>query len=231
MRCPRMRFSKRRRIRPTPIVQLVESISDLPGGAATMTIRLAVVSILLVACMHGCGGVPLAGRSRGWEEGHSLRKVPLEVQHELTALALCYCTSIDLVGRGNVAAGIEAFRTCFAESAEFDFVFPEAYANWNFQVRGPKAFAEHVAGLYGENGFVRTQHQATNVEVEITGNQTAVIRGYLSATHVLADERVYFATASFVDSAEWIAGRWMIMRRDEVLSALALLPAFPAAAQ
>lgn len=198
-----------------------------------MTIRLIVLTMVLVACLPGCGGVQLVSRSRsGAEEQESpkmppVRKAPLEVQDDLTKLALCYCTSIDLVGRGNVTAGIQAFRTCFAESAEFDFVFPEAYANWNFKVRGPEAFAEHVARLYRENGFVRTQHQATNIEVEMTGARTAVVHGYLSATHVLSDERVYFATASFVDSAERIAGRWIIMRRDEVLSALTLLPAFP----
>ena len=147
---------------------------------------------------------------------------------DLTALAYCYCRGVDLAGRGNLSAAADALRICFTESAEFNFSFPPAYAHWDFRVRGPEEFVQHVGSLYQQNGFVRTQHQATNIEIQKTGADTAIVRGHLSAVHAFTDERVYFATALFVDTIEQIDGRWMITGREENLTALALLPAFPA---
>jgi hypothetical protein len=147
---------------------------------------------------------------------------------DLAALAYCYCRGVDSAGRGDLRAGADELRMCFTEAAEFDFSFPSTYANWNFKVRGPQAFIEHVGKLYQEGGFVRTQHQATNIEAQRTGSDTAIVQGYISAIHVLADDRAYFATALFIDTVEQIDGRWMITHREEDISALTLLPAFPA---
>jgi hypothetical protein len=60
-----------------------------------------------------------------------------------------------------------------------------------------------------------------------TGGNTAIIRGYLSAIHVFPDESVFFATATYVDTVRRINGQWKIVHRDEPLTSLTLLPAFP----
>jgi hypothetical protein len=75
---------------------------------------------------------------------------------ELTALAICYCTGIDLIGGGNLQAGTDELHSCFAPNAEFVYTFPPKYTALNIAVTGPEAFAQHVARLYQDNGFVRT---------------------------------------------------------------------------
>ena len=82
---------------------------------------------------------------------------------ELTALANGYCTGIDLIGASDMPAGIEELRRWFADHARFVYTFPPKYAALNFDVTGPQAFARVVNDLYRANGFVRTQHQVSNV--------------------------------------------------------------------
>jgi SnoaL-like domain len=132
-----------------------------------------------------------------------------------------------LIGGGNLQAGTDELRSCFANNAEFVYTLPPKYAALSFAVTGPEAFARHVAGLYQANGFVRTQHFVTNLRMERTGGNTAIIRGYLSAIHVFPDERVFFATATYVDTVHRLNGQWKIVRRDEPLTSLTLLPEFP----
>jgi len=74
---------------------------------------------------------------------------------------------------------------------------------------------------------VHTQHFVTNLRIERTGGNTAIICGSLSAIHVFPDERVFFATATYVDNVRRINGQWKIVHRDEPLTSLTLLPAFP----
>lgn len=146
---------------------------------------------------------------------------------ELTALAICYCTGIDLIGSGHLQAGTDEILSCFANNAEFVYMFPPKYAALSFTVTGPEAFARHVAKLYQDNGFVRTQHMVTNLRMARTGENTAIMRGSLSAVHVFPDERVFFATATYVDTVHRLNGQWKIVHRDEPLTSLTLLPAFP----
>ena len=43
---------------------------------------------------------------------------------ELTALANGYCTGIDLIGAGDMPAGIAELRVWFADHARFVYTFP-----------------------------------------------------------------------------------------------------------
>jgi hypothetical protein len=47
--------------------------------------------------------------------------------------------------------------------------------------------------------------------------------------HVFPDERAFFATATYVDTVHRLNGQWKIVHRDESLTSLTLLPAFPTA--
>jgi hypothetical protein len=134
-----------------------------------------------------------------------------------------------LIGGGHLQAGTDALHACFAHNAEFVYTFPPQYAALSFAVTGPEAFAQHVAKLYQANGFVRTQHFVTNLRLERTGRNIAIIRGSLSAIHVFPDERVFFATGTYVDTVRHRNGQWKIVHRDEPLTSLTLLPAFPIA--
>ncbi len=81
--------------------------------------------------------------------------------------------------------------------------------------------------LYRSNGFVRTQHQVSNVTIEKTGQDTATVRAYLIAVHAFPDERVFFATGKYVDVVERVNEQWKIVHRDEPITSCALLEAFP----
>ena len=157
---------------------------------------------------------------------HSLQVTP-SFYLELTALANGYCTGIDLIGAGDMPAGIVELRVWFADHARFVYTFPPKYAALNFDVTGPQAFAQVVNDLYRANGFVRTQHQVSNVRIERTGQDTATVRAYLIAVHMFPDERVFFATGKYVDAVERVNGQWKIVHRDEPITSCALLEAFP----
>jgi SnoaL-like domain len=160
-------------------------------------------------------------------DGSRALQVPPSFHLELTALANGYCTGIDLIGAGDMPAGIEELRLWFADHVRFVYTFPPKYATLNFDVTGPQAFARVVNELYRANGFVRTQHQVSNVRIERTGQDTATVRAYLVAVHVFPDERVFFATGKYVDAIERINGQWKIVHRDEPITSCALLEAFP----
>ena len=164
--------------------------------------------------------------SASGDGARSLQVTP-SFQLELTALANGYCTGIDLIGAGDLPAGIAELRVWFADHARFVYTFPPKYAALNFDVTGPKAFARVVNELYRSNGFVRTQHQVSNVRIERTGQDTATVRAYLVAVHAFPDERVFFATGKYVDVVERVNGQWKIVYRDEPITSCALLEAFP----
>ena len=124
-------------------------------------------------------------------------------------------------------AGIVELRVWVADHARFVYTFPPKYAALNFDVTGPQAFARVVNDLYRANGFVRTQHQVSNVRIARTGQDTATMRAYLSAVHMFPDERVFFATGKYVDAVERVHGQWKIVHRDEPITSCALLEAFP----
>jgi hypothetical protein len=161
------------------------------------------------------------------DDGGRSWQVTPTFQLELTALATGYCTGIDLIGAGDMPAGIEELCCWFADYARFVYTFPPKYAALNFDVTGPQAFARVVNELYRTNGFVRTQHQVSNVRVERTGQDTATIRAALIAVHMFPDERVLFATGKYIDAVERINGQWKIVHRDEPITSCALLEAFP----
>jgi hypothetical protein len=52
-------------------------------------------------------------------DGSRALQVPPSFHLELTALANGYCTGIDLIGAGDMPAGIEELRLWFADHARF----------------------------------------------------------------------------------------------------------------
>src|SRR4029450_5225122 len=159
--------------------------------------------------------------SASGDGSRSLQVTP-SFHRELTALANGYCTGIDLIGAGDLPAGIKDLRLWFADHARFVYTFPPKYAALNFDVTGPQDFARVVNEPYRVNGFVRTQHQVSNVRIERTGQDTATIRAYLIAVHLFPDEPVFFATGKYVDAVERVNGRWRIVQRGEPITSRAL---------
>jgi hypothetical protein len=206
-------------------------IANRKGETAALVLYILVFSLSICIAVRGEAsamddGVTVAQLS---EVNANALQVTPGLQLALAALATCYCTGIDLIGGGHLQAGTDALHACFAHNAEFVYTFPPQYAALSFAVTGPEAFAQHVAALYQANGFVRTQHFVTNLRLERTGGHTAIIRGSLIAIHVFPDERVFFATATYVDNVRYRDGQWKIVHRDEPLTSLTLLPAFPIA--
>ena len=156
-------------------------------------------------------------------DGSRSLQVSPSLSLELTALANGYCTGIDLIGAGDMPAGIEELRLWFADHARFVYPYPPKYAALNFDVTGPQAFARVVNALYRTNGFVRTQHQVSNIRIERTGPDIATVRAYLLAIHMFPDERIFIATGTYVDAVERVNGQWKIVHRDEPITSCALL--------
>jgi hypothetical protein len=141
--------------------------------------------------------------------------VGVQLQHEITQVLWgCYAVGADLVGVGNVEGAKAVLSNCFAEDMIAEALMPPAYASLNFKTAGGAAgFVDVANQIYRSLNFTRTQHLITNIVIERTGPNTAIVHSSALAVHVYSDEHVFNATIKFVDHFQRSNGAWKITHK------------------
>jgi hypothetical protein len=141
--------------------------------------------------------------------------VSAEEQQEISQVLWgCYAVGADLVGAGDVQGAVDTLRQCFADDMQFEAIMPPAYANLGFRTAGgAEGFVNVAHQVYRSLRVTRTQHLITNIRVEKTGPNSAVVYSSALATHVYPDEHVFNATVKFEDEFKRVSGVWKIARK------------------
>ncbi|MFI5002076.1 MAG: nuclear transport factor 2 family protein [Reyranellales bacterium] len=102
----------------------------------------------------------------------------------------CYPFGLDLIGRGDTAAGIEAWKQCFAPDYKFSvflgFDQPIECPGEKCTVAGATSIEKRAAlarRIYDKAGYVRTSNHLTNETVTVTGPNELHVKCYISAWH------------------------------------------------
>ncbi len=132
------------------------------------------------------------------------------------ALALCFATSIDSIGRGNLNAGVDGFNECLADDYVFEFQFapgapPVVCPGDGCPVQDFSSVGEMRALFANEffvaSGYVATQHQLLNIDVDQDGDRADVV-AYIQAQHFLPDNSVDIAWNDYAYTAVLEDGQW-----------------------
>ena len=113
--------------------------------------------------------------------------VELRALHDIEDLEYCYAAGTDAIGVGNLAKGKAIYATCFLPNAP---IIISAIGDPPNTPPGvveptPVAWANLIAGLFSDAGYVSTQHKISNVRIEMqSGGTKAKVTSYLTATHV-----------------------------------------------
>lgn len=141
----------------------------------------------------------------------------LKALHDIEDLEYCYAAGTDAIGGGDLAKGKQIYATCFTPNAPIIITAigdppntPPAVVEPN-----PNAWATLIAGLFSDAGYVSTQHQISNVRVEILpGGTKAKISSYLTATHVYDPESsVQLSHGRYESEATLTNVGWRISKR------------------
>jgi len=100
-----------------PIPWLAQAFPSRPGEPDVGKARMGKASIMAANPNEHTDEAASKGDAR------SLQVTPT-FSLELTALANGYCTGIDLIGAGDMPAGITELRVWFADHARFVYTFP-----------------------------------------------------------------------------------------------------------
>lgn len=143
--------------------------------------------------------------------------------------AHCFAFSIDQVGRGNLAGGIEQFDDCLADDYTFEFVFFEGGPSvicpsadcpiQDFSSRGDMR-ARFANDFFITAGYLATQHQILNIDVTENGDEAQMF-AYIQANHFKADNSVDIAWNDYSFEAIRQDGRWVVV--NEVITGTAFL--------
>ncbi len=170
----------------------------------TLTAFLIVLTLVAAACSDGTAepaSTPDAEKASdaGDTDTSSVRSQANGDGPE--SLALCFANSIDAVGRGSLDAGVAGFDECLAEDYVFEFQdFPGGPSTvcpgdgcpvQDFSSLGEMR-AVFADGFFVNSGYIATQHQVLNVDVEQNGDQAEVV-AYIQAQHFLPDNSVDIA--------------------------------------
>lgn len=144
-------------------------------------------------------------------------------------LANCFAFSIDQVGRGNLAAGIDRFDGCLADDYTFEFIFFEGGPSvicpgdgcpiQEFDSRADMR-ARFANDFFVNAGYLATQHQILNLDVTQDGDN-AEIFAYIQANHFLPDNSVDIAWNDYSFNAIRDGERWAV--QNEVITGTAFL--------
>jgi hypothetical protein len=177
---------------------------------STMNMRsTSVIACLFLSMLW----LPLASRAR--DSGVGTDTVSAEAQQEISQVLWgCYAVGADLVGLGDVQGAKDVLRKCFADDMQFEALMPPAYVNLGFKTfNGAEGFVNAANQIYRSLRIIRTQHLITNIRVEKTGLDSAVVYSGALATHVYPDEHVFNATVKFQDEFKRVGGVWKIARK------------------
>ncbi len=126
----------------------------------------------------------------------------------LLNLANCYATGVDAIGVSDLDQGRAVLENCLASDVVVNIDFPGV---GEFAFDNLVDFTTFVDQFFSGQGYVRTQHQASNI---VRGPFGYTMRSYISATHVLPDGSVDLNTVTYDDELAWVDGGWKITRRD-----------------
>ncbi|GAX34204.1 nuclear transport factor 2 family protein [Nodularia sp. NIES-3585] len=130
-------------------------------------------------------------------------------QLEIQKLTTCYALGTDAIGSGNVLEGKNIYQDCFTPDAVITAVFPDGASQ---TLIGTDAWADFVASVFQNNGYVATQHLIGTLNISVQGNQ-AQMSSYLHATHKISDTSIDVANGTYEDEVVKVNGRWKIQRR------------------
>jgi SnoaL-like domain len=127
---------------------------------------------------------------------HAEAQQPPAVADHLGALnhVSCYPFGLDMIGRGETQAGIDAWKQCFAPDFKFTvslgFGEPTECPGEKCTLAGANSIekrATFARRIYDSAGYVRTSHQLSNQMVTATGADTLHVKSYISAWHIKGD--------------------------------------------
>jgi len=144
------------------------------------------------------------------------------MQQEISqVLWSCYAVGADFVGVGEVQRAKDVLGKCFTDDMQFEAIMPPAYTNLNFRTSGgAEGFVNSANQLYRSLGLTRTQHLISNIRVEKTGPDSAVVYSSALATHVYPNEHVFNATVKVEDQFKRIRGVWKFARKTMTVISL-----------
>jgi hypothetical protein len=138
----------------------------------------------------------------------------LEDELEIAKLSLCYARGTDAIGAGKLQLGKKTYEDCFTSDAHLALWNPGTPFNGppDYQTNDTDDWAEYAQDVFQGAGYVATQHLVSNIEVDVKGN-TATMKTYLLATHVLPDGTYDVANGTYEDVVVRQWGKWQIKNR------------------
>jgi hypothetical protein len=145
-----------------------------------------------------------------------------DVYEQVRDHVTCYPFGIDKIGAGDVAAGKEVWKSCFAKDYTFTISIPgmDTVVCPGEKCPLPKemdsvsmrvAFARHAFDLFK---ITRTNHHLTNITITSASEDRAEVKSYLMAWHQLMDHSVLVSTADWDVAVAKNDGKWLISREN-----------------
>ena len=195
---------------------------DIAGGRpprrrrfVTLIAITAALAFFATACSSDGSGASAGAEDDLTEEAVAMTLTQGEGEGP-DALAFCFASSIDAIGRGNLDAGVEGFDECLTEDYVFEFQFAPGAPSvicpgdgcpvQDFSSIGEMR-AVFANDFFVSAGYLATQHQLLNIEVDQNGDRADVI-AYIQAQHFLPDNSVDIAWNDYAYTAVLEDGRW-----------------------
>ncbi len=195
---------------------------ERPFRLSTWIAALAALAFFAAACTGDDSAAPQSEGSESAEtsdsdEGSTDSVTLTQGDDEgPESLALCFASSIDSIGRGNLDAGVEGFDACLADDYVFEFQFapgapPVVCPGEGCPVQDFSSLGEMRAlfanDFFTASGYVATQHQLLNIDVDRDGDRADVV-AYIQAQHFLPDNSVDIAWNDYAYTAVLDNGEW-----------------------
>jgi SnoaL-like domain len=145
-----------------------------------------------------------------------------DVYEQVRNHVTCYPFGLDKIGAGDVAAGKEIWKSCFAKDYTFAISIPGMgtvvcpgekcpLPKEMDSVSMRAAFARHAYDMFK---FARTNHHLTNITITSATDESAEVKSYLMAWHQRVDHSVLVSTADWNVAVAKKDGNWLISRED-----------------
>ena len=146
---------------------------------------------------------------------------------------VCYPVGIDMIGRGEMDAGVAAWKQCFSTDLQFNLFFgrgdPIACPGANCPMPATMNAVDMRAAMakraFETAGYQKTSHHLTNVKVSFASADRATVNAYLQAWHWKADGVVVAAAGTWDVELVRSGTGWLISREKlGIVGAGALSP-------